>query len=1381
MDQNTSKVLATQPQEPGIPISNLPFFVVGVGASAGGIDALRRLFSATPADNGMAFVVVLHLSPEHESNIAGILQAKTKMRVTQVTETVPIEPNHVYVIPPSKDLLMIDGHLQVVKATKPPGRHIAIDTFFRTLAEAHRERAVGIILSGAGSDGAVGIARIKERGGLTLAQLPDDAEYDSMPRAAILTGTVDFVLPVVEMPEKLISLAHNARSIQLPDTRELEKSLNEQPLIVHDEREVALRDVLALLQLRTGHDFTHYKRATVLRRLERRLQVNGLQNVMAYREFLEQRPEETRLLLQDMLISVTNFFRDRDTFETLERQIIPAIFREAPPGERIRAWSIGCATGEEAYSLAMLLADQAALSEAPREYQVFASDVDEQAINVARRAQYPESIITDVTPARLRQYFDKQDSHYCVGKHIREQVLFAIHNALRDPPFSRMHLISCRNLLIYLDRDIQRRVFEMMHYALHPDGYIFLGNAESADAVPELFKPVDKKHRIYRAVKNRSRAYYMQVHPQMGTLRPTEVRITSLQEREDRSVQNLHWQLLQDAAPPSLLIDQNNDLVYATKSAGRYLQPPEGEILRNVLKLTHPDLQLELRAALFQTGKTRLPVTTPPVSVKMGSKLVAVTMSLRPAPRQHAADGMTLLLFNESTESAELDLAAGHSAERTVAVHLDEELRSTKEQLRAMVDQYEAALADLKASNEELQAVNEELRSAMEELETSKEELQSVNEELVTVNAELKSKVDETTKTNDDLQNFLGATEIATIFVDRNLCIKRYSKPATKIFNLINSDLDRPLADITHRLSYPSLLQDIETVLDSFLPIESEVTSDSGEWFITRLLPYRTGADRIDGVVLTLVNITRRKEAEEQLMTSEKRMRLIAASTRDYAIATLDKHGIVTSWNSGAERLYGYNEKDMIGQSASLLQLPESRGNGSFEAELSRALQDGRAEEDCWQMRKDGGKVFCSCITSPFIDSEVQGFVKIARDLTGSRREHDQQEARMEWERQERMRAEEAARLRDEFFAVLSHELKQPLNLIQLTVEMLLRMPDSSQLPTVTRCAATIRKSVEGQVKIIDDLMDLSRLRTGKLTLSRAQVDLKETILQAVNLITSDARTKQITLEVETTDSELYAFGDELRVQQVVWNLLSNAVKFTPAAGTIKVRASQEDNFAVIEVSDSGRGIDPKFLPHVFEMFKQGDAGTNREFGGMGIGLALVKELVASHGGRVEAHSYGLGKGASFRVYLPLFMAALPDAALTSISVESLAGKRILLVEDSVETLQSLTELLGLHGADVTGAFSGEQALALARESSERFDVLISDIGMPGMDGYALLPELRKLKSTANTPAIALSGFTRTSDVQRALTAGFATHIRKPVSLDQLLSAASRAAASSRG
>jgi two-component system, chemotaxis family, CheB/CheR fusion protein len=1213
-----------------------------------------------------------------------------------------------------------------------------------------------------------------------------------MPMSAIHTGMIDHVLPVSEIPQKLIELASNARKIRLPAAVNLELGIDNGGLLtIDDEREHALRDILITLQNRTGHDFKHYKRATVLRRIERRMQVNGLPDTIAYAAFLKRHSNETQLLLSDMLISVTNFFRDRESFETLERDIIPRVFQHAGANEHLRAWSLGCATGEEAYSLGMLLVEQNKLVDPSRPIQVFASDIDERAIDIGRRAIYPASIVTDVTPSRLRQHFEKHDNYYSVKKEIREKVLFANHNLLRDPPFSRLHLITCRNLLIYLDRDIQKKVFEMLHYALHPEGYLFLGNAESADAVPDYFVPVDKKHRIYQSIRSRSSRYYVPPQFSGATARlPDPVDLPRHVSTPKRQVQNLHWQLLQDYVPASVLIDQHHDLVYASKQASRFLQPPQGEPSNNILVLVHPDLTLELRAALFQAAQSGMPVETRTVTVRQGGsgghggqggqgdQNLAVRIVVRPTPPKHEAEGLVLVLFQEAPGQAEGEAgfshASGNASDNAVVAHLEEDLRNTKEQLRAVIDQYESTLADLKASNEELQAVNEELRSAMEELETSKEELQSVNEELLTVNVELKMKVEETTKANDDLQNFLTATEIATVFVDSNVCIKRYSKPAAGLFNIIATDIDRPLPDITHRLVYPELLDDINGVFNSLQPNEREVCSKDQDWFIARFLPYRSATDRIEGIVLTFVNITRRKAAEEKLRASEHRMRLIAASTRDYAIATMDASGIVTSWNLGAERLFGYTEREMTGQSLAILFLPEDRARGLFEEELQRAATEGRGEDDRWHLRKDGTRVYCSGITSPLIDSDLRGFVKIARDLTGSKQAQDRQAARLEWEQQERIRAQESARLRDEFFAVLSHELKQPLNLIQLTAEMLTRLPDTAKLPHVARSAATIQRSVENQVKIIDDLMDLSRLHTGKLSLHRGQVDLGACVAAMIEVVKPDALQKRIAIVFEPGSGKLIVHGDKVRIEQIIWNLLNNACKFTPVDGRVRVELRQAGESACLEVADTGRGIAEEFLPHVFDMFKQADSGTNRQHGGMGIGLALVKELANSHGGKVEAHSEGIGQGAIFRVYLPLAMPVQASLPASSDIPVNLSGKRILLVDDTQESIEPLAALLGMENALVTIAGSGSEAIGVAAKSPQAFDLIISDIGMPGMDGYALLAELRKLEATANTPAIALTGFTRESNANEALAAGFMAHMPKPVSLDQLLETAAR-------
>ncbi|MDB5801067.1 MAG: cheBR [Rhodocyclales bacterium] len=573
---NDTAALPLDPEEEDLRLSDLEFPVVGLGASAGGLQAVSDFLQHTPADTGMAFVVVLHLSPKHDSKSDEILQRVTRMPVLQVTEPVKIEANRVYVIAPNKHLSMDDGTLTLSPLERPRERHVAIDLFFRTLAHVHRERAICIILSGTGSDGAVGLTRVKERGGVALAQSPDEAEYDGMPASAIATGLIDFILPVADMPHKLIELWRNARSIELPGPVDPDLRVDTPSSTARSAAaEEALREIMVLLRSRTGHDFRHYKRATVLRRIERRLQVNALPDLPTYRSFLQANVDETPLLLKDMLISVTNFFRDREAFEALEREVIPAIFAKREPGEQVRAWIAGCATGEEAYSITMLLREEQTRHPEPPDIQVFATDIDTSAIAIGRSAAYPESIVTDVPPARLREFFSKEQSRYRIRKGLREKVLFAAHNILRDPPFSKLDLICCRNLMIYLDRSVQAEVLDMLYFALRPGGYLFLGTSESADAAGQQFSIVDKKNRIYRA-NPVSRSRYVPTLP-LGALGVANApMLASAPENRYVPYAELHQKLLEHYAPPSVLVAPDYDIVHVTDRAGDFLRYAAG-------------------------------------------------------------------------------------------------------------------------------------------------------------------------------------------------------------------------------------------------------------------------------------------------------------------------------------------------------------------------------------------------------------------------------------------------------------------------------------------------------------------------------------------------------------------------------------------------------------------------------------------------------------------------------------------------------------------------------------------------------------------------------------------------------------------------------------
>jgi two-component system CheB/CheR fusion protein len=1347
---------------------HLTFPVVGIGASAGGLPALLTLFGHMPADNGMAFVVILHLSPKHESSADQVLQRVTRMPVLQVTEAVKIEPNHVYVIAPSKQLSMSDGNLVVSEMRRPRGQHIAIDAFFRTLAEAQKERAIVLLLSGTGGDGATGIGRVKEMGGVIIVQSPADAEHDGMPLAAISTGQVDFILPVAEMPQKLIDLWRNASVIELPPAEGGEGPA----LVIVDDgaaSEQALQRILGLLRMQTGHDFRQYKRATILRRLERRMQVRATRSLPDYLRLLEADASEHKLLLNDLLIGVTNFFRDREAFEALERDVIPAVFRDRKAGDEVRAWVAGCATGEEAYSVAMLLADQAALRTNPPAYQVFASDIDANAIAVARAGLYPVSIVTDVPPGRLRQHFTREDGRYHIRKPVRDRILFAEHNLLRDPPFSRIDLVTCRNLLIYLNRDIQQRVLETFHFALKPGGYLFLGSSESAEALDELFVPVDKKNRIYRA---RAAVRTLPQHrAQPGAplhLHLPEPRTLVSTARRLAPPAEVHRRALAQFAPPSVIVDTDHNIVHMSGHAARYMRMVGGEPSRDILTLVLPELRIDLRSALYQVQHTGAAVEGRQVSMARAGHQCVVSMSVRPFHDDEAAQDFLLVTFADvERESDQVRNDGKDHGDEAVLSQLEAELQRKKQQLQETIEHAEVSNEELRAANEELQAINEELRSATEELETSKEELQSVNEELVTVNYELKLKVEETGKANDDLNNLIAATDIATIFVDSGLRIKRFTPRAADIFSVIPTDGGRSLLDLTHRLDYPELADDVALTFNTLRMVEREVRSQEGRYYIVRVQPYRTTEDRIEGAVMTFIDITGRREAEEKLRAGEARMRLVAASTEDYAIVTMDQDGRVTSWNRGAERMFGYRESEVMGLELDFLSTPEERGHGAPADEIERVRRDGRAIDERWYLRKNGGTLFCRSEIIQIRNVEFQGYAMIARDETERVRQEQEREQTLTVEQRNRTDAELALGLKDEFLAIMAHELRHPLNLIHINVELLSRLPDLRGLPVVARATGVIRHAVLSQAKLIDDLLDMSRVRTGKLTMQMAPVQLLPLVQGAVDAVRADPVAGRLAIDLEADDPGLGVMADSVRIEQVVMKLLSNAIKFTPPGGSVSVRLGREDGLARIDVSDTGQGIAPGFLPQVFEMFAQPGSVTTRAKGGLGIGLALVREITTLHGGRVEAFSEGVGKGARFSVWLPLLGrdGGLPLAGKGTVAA-GIAGVRILLVDDAEDVVVTCKALLEMHGAFVTGAASGPQALEILADSD--VDLLMSDISMPGMDGYALLKAVREMPRHAALPAIAVSGLARPSDIARARAAGFDAHVGKPMSVERL-------------
>ncbi len=832
------------------------------------------------------------------------------MRVQQAENGQKVEPNHVYVIPPGKHLTAVNGHLRLSPLEHPVGKRVAVDLFFRSLADSHGPHAAAVVLSGADGDGALGVKRIKERGGLTIAQDPDEAEYDGMPRSAIDSGMIDWVLNVEEMPERILDYVAQEARLKLPP----EDGPQSATVTPAAEAESAFRDILVFLRTRTGRDFSYYKRATILRRVSRRMQVNGVEEMGEYLAFLRTHPGEAGALLKDLLISVTNFFRDRDAFEKLEARI-PQLFEGKGHGDTVRAWSPACATGEEAYSIAMMLIEHAKTLDVPPAIQVFGCDLDEDAIQAARAGIYPDAIAADVSEARLRRFFVKEHRGYRVRRELREMVLFATHDLLKDAPFSRLDLVSCRNLLIYLNREAQTRALDIFHFALNAGGTLFLGTSESIEEGHALFEVLDKKYRIYgkkaairvglpvpvgpstlllRQIQERAAIEHANekrnavVFPPAGFSDtanfPLAMRSSRARELVERAPwSELHFKLLERFGPPSVLIDRDYEIQHLSENAGRFLQMTGGPPTMNLLRLAHASLRIELRTLLFRVAQTGEPATTESVPFDGEGENTAVDISVFPAG--DLSPDYMLVTFNLRQNAATAP-AVESTAPESLVQHLEGELEQVRGHLRDTVEQYEASTEELKASNEELQAMNEELRSATEELETGREELQSINEELTTVNQEARNKVEELDHANSDLQNLMSATAIATLFLDRDMRIMRYTDSAAPIFNLIAGDIGRPLSHLQYRIDYPDMPADAARVLEKLTPIVREVEGPDGVSYLARMLPYRTFDDRIAGVVLTFVDITERERTKRDLaedLAATERLRQVGERVVDDA------------------------------------------------------------------------------------------------------------------------------------------------------------------------------------------------------------------------------------------------------------------------------------------------------------------------------------------------------------------------------------------------------------------------------------------------------------------------------------------------------------------
>lgn len=837
---------------------NAPFTVVGIGASAGGLKALQQFVTAVPADSGMAFVVIVHLDPDRESRMAELLQDRARIPVAQVNGSVTVEANHIYVIPPGYDLAF-EMNVLVLRERLERSDHAPVDLLFRTLADAWGQDAVGVVLSGTGTDGTAGVRWIRQAGGTTVAQSPDESEYDGMPASAIASGLIDLVLPSGRIAAELVRL------------RGLPARLEDGGAAPSDS-DAGLAGILDTLRSRTGHDFAQYKSATVLRRLDRRLRFNGVSTLADYQPLLESSGGECQALLQDLLISVSSFFRDPEAFEALA-SLTPALFAGKSSTDTVRVWVVGCATGEEVYSVAMVLAEHAATLTEPPRLQMFATDIDEQGYAWARAGLYPAAAVAGITPARLQRFFTREAGGYRVAKSLRELVLFAGHNVLHDPPFSRIDLISCRNLFIYLQPAAQEQVLETFHFSLNPRGHLFLGAAESVgnSGLFEVVSPQRLLVRIDSRPRATPRLSSADPLPPAGSPAAVSIAAASLDTNGEAaqrfSYGAVHLRMLEQYAPASAVVDERLNVVHLSAGASRFMSLGEGEPSHNLMVLTRDDLRRALRPALHHAFEKGAP-TAWQVRGRTVDGDRQLNVKVRPWTKD-GGDGRFALIVFEDTGPAlaatPISDGASESAQELARVEFEEELRQTRDLLDSTMAAHDRTVAELQMVNQELLSINEEQKAATEELETSREEVQSVNEELTTINQEHQSTIEELKRTNGDLQNLIESTEIGTIFLDRSMRIRRFTPAVATIFNFVASDLGRSLGHITHELTYPELMADVAGVLDSLERVEREVASTTGESYIVRINPYRSLDGGRDGAVLTFFDNTAQHRVEGEL------------------------------------------------------------------------------------------------------------------------------------------------------------------------------------------------------------------------------------------------------------------------------------------------------------------------------------------------------------------------------------------------------------------------------------------------------------------------------------------------------------------------------------
>lgn len=1329
-----------------VPAKRKDFSVVGIGASAGGLEAFTKLLTALAPNSGMAFVLIQHLDPSHESMMVALLSSHTKMKVTQAADKMAIKKDHVYIIPPRVYLSIKGGSLRLSVPRERHGARMPLDFFLCSLAEEYGERAVCAILSGTGADGSLGAKAVKEKGGLVIVQDPKEAAFDGMPRNAILTGAADFILPIAKIPDALRKYTSSAG---------LRGKQSDSAASPFDEAK--LNEIIDLLRARTSHDFALYKPGTLLRRIARRMAIAGKPDNDRYIKTLREDPHELERLAKDLLIHVTSFFRDTSTFETLARTIIPELVRHGTSDRPLRLWIPACSTGEETYSLVMLVLEEIAAAKLNIKLQVFASDVEETAVAFARNGLYPASIESEVSPARLARFFAMDGDGYRVVPELREAVIFTVQDILADAPFSRIDFVSCRNLLIYLRPDIQDKVLSLFHFALRPGGILLLGGAEKPGKAHTYFEPISEGQAIYR---------------HLGRSRPGQVafpiggdgiRARSLQAERHLaspriSLGDLSRKVLLEAfAPASVLVNRKYEGLYYSGAIDNYLKIAAGDANSDILQMAREGLRNKLRLAVQQSASEQARVVMTGAILRRRGHSVPVSIDVRPV--ESDAGELHLISFIDEHEIAKVrDAPAQADGDASQVAEIERELDATREELQAAIRDLELSNEEQKAINEEAMSMNEEFQSTNEELETSKEELQSLNEELTALNSQLQETVEQQRTTANDLQNVLNSANVMTIFLDGKLNIRSFTPAVRSHFSIIASDVGRPLADLASRFSDTYLLDDAASVLTENVSVSREMQNDKGAWYVKRILPYRTNGDAVDGVVITFYDISEMKAAEREIEAARAYSESIVETIRQ-PLVVLDGDLRIVSASRAFYETFGVKREEAVGQPIG------STGAAHFNNQGLRLFLDNIRAKD-------------ANIENVAVDLDLpplpgrRSLLLSAREITGPSQgrkilvtvDDITERKRVGTVLEEaKLNAERVNRAKSRFLAAASHDLRQPLQTLSLLRGILAKsVKDEAVLALIRK----LDEPLQVMSGMLNTLLDINQLESGNITPKIVAFPVNSLLETLKTSFAYHVSAKQ--LDWRVVASGLHIRSDPRLLEQTIRNLLWNAVKYTPS-GKILLGCRRRGDKVRIEVWDTGIGIPADRLQDIFEEFHQVDNSARERSLGLGLGLAIVQRIANILSHTIDVRSR-LGKGSVFAIEVQL---ALTKQGAWLVEDEQSVGNAVLspstvmIVEDDPMVREMLELLFQAQGCRIVTAADGQKALESTAKDTLEPDIVIADYNLPGrLTGLQTVTELRRARGR-EIPAIILTGDIST-DTLRKIAQERCIHLDKPASADEL-------------